>query len=467
MRRFSPFLMLLALHGCALEPDPWTPPDVPTDDDRRYDALPEGGALSGDAWADFSLRGRWQATTLTWAIATYGDDLPREQQEAIFVEAFATWSAVTPLRFERVMDVRAAHMVMGFGHGNHCDLYSAVGDTCQASAAFDGAGGTLAHCYFPPQGGATTGVTGDCHFDEAEPFSSDDTDRVRVRLLEVAIHEIGHGLGLEHSQDRQSVMFPSYNVNDIKVSLGQSDVTAIQRLYGSADGQTAPATPSTPSDPGHVPSTPVNPTPSDTDGDGLDDAVELWVVGTNPNNPDTDGDGLLDSEAIHGLNPLNPDTDGDGRSDGDELAAGTNPFIPDGAGPTAPDIVGSYAGMDSAGSTLQIQVLVGGRALGGLTFFQFGVLTTVPLQGMVDGFGNVQLVSPDFFFHLVGVLNSLGGSGQIQTAGGFAGSWSVGAGPKRIGDVSTVPASGDVYQPTPDRRQTLDSRVHDRVTAAR
>jgi hypothetical protein len=210
MRRFSPFLMLLlALHGCELEP--WNPPDVPTDGgDWRYDALPEAGALSGDGWAEFSLRGRWQATTLTWAIASYGDDLPREQQDAIFEEAFATWSAVTPLRFERVTDVRTAHMVMGFGHGGHCDLYSAVGEACEAGAAFDGAGGTLAHCYFPPQGGATTGVTGDCHFDEAEPFSGDDTDRVRVRLLEVAIHEIGHGLGLDHSQDRQSVMFPSY-----------------------------------------------------------------------------------------------------------------------------------------------------------------------------------------------------------------------------------------------------------------
>ena len=48
MRRFSPFLMLLmALHGCELDP-PWSPPDDPTDGGTwSYDELPAGGAFSG------------------------------------------------------------------------------------------------------------------------------------------------------------------------------------------------------------------------------------------------------------------------------------------------------------------------------------------------------------------------------------------------------------------------------------
>jgi hypothetical protein len=47
---------------------------------------------------------------------------------------------------------------------------------------------------------------------------------------------------------------------------------------------------------------------SDTDGDGLEDSVEIQVYGTNP---------------------YNADTDGDGRNDGDEVLVGTNPLVAD------------------------------------------------------------------------------------------------------------------------------------------
>lgn len=68
----------------------------------------------------------------------------------------------------------------------------------------------------------------------------------------------------------------------------------------------------------------------DHDGDGLNNLTEL-ELGTSPINPDTDGDGLTDGDEIHIYNtdPLNPDTDGDGLSDGWEIEIGSNPLVYD------------------------------------------------------------------------------------------------------------------------------------------
>ncbi len=83
-----------------------------------------------------------------------------------------------------------------------------------------------------------------------------------------------------------------------------------------------------------------NPLVTDTDGDGLGDAVETKTgtfvgaadTGTDPRKADTDGDGRPDGEEINGsptTDPHNPDTDGDGFSDGAEVASGHDPNDPD------------------------------------------------------------------------------------------------------------------------------------------
>jgi len=93
----------------------------------------------------------------------------------------------------------------------------------------------------------------------------------------------------------------------------------------------------------------------DTDGDGLNDGVEVHIYKTSPKNSDTDADGLTDHEEVHTYatdplsadsdgdrvndfdeckihltNPRNPDTDYDGLSDGEEIQTyKTNPLAPD------------------------------------------------------------------------------------------------------------------------------------------
>jgi hypothetical protein len=71
----------------------------------------------------------------------------------------------------------------------------------------------------------------------------------------------------------------------------------------------------------------------DTDGDGLDDALETGVLGTDPLSEDTDGDGIGDADEVSaGTDPLSADTDGDGLSDSEEEASGTDPLVADSDG---------------------------------------------------------------------------------------------------------------------------------------
>jgi len=65
----------------------------------------------------------------------------------------------------------------------------------------------------------------------------------------------------------------------------------------------------------------------DIDSDGLTNLEEIRN-GTNPAWADTDMDGLTDKEEFaYDTNPLNKDTDGDGVSDGKEVELGTNPLL--------------------------------------------------------------------------------------------------------------------------------------------
>jgi outer membrane protein OmpA-like peptidoglycan-associated protein len=71
---------------------------------------------------------------------------------------------------------------------------------------------------------------------------------------------------------------------------------------------------------------------ADTDGDGLNDDVELSKYNTDPKVADTDKDGLNDGDEVvkHKTDPLQSDTDGDGLKDDEEISKHkTDPLIAD------------------------------------------------------------------------------------------------------------------------------------------
>ena len=74
------------------------------------------------------------------------------------------------------------------------------------------------------------GLSGDAHFDDAERFTTGTKDGINLDW--VALHEIGHSLGLEHSNVRESVMYPWYKgYQGSNIELTNDDILGIRALY--------------------------------------------------------------------------------------------------------------------------------------------------------------------------------------------------------------------------------------------
>uniref|UniRef100_A0A8D0FFI6 Peptidase metallopeptidase domain-containing protein n=1 Tax=Strix occidentalis caurina TaxID=311401 RepID=A0A8D0FFI6_STROC len=89
---------------------------------------------------------------------------------------------------------------------------------------FDGPGGILAHAFFPK-----THREGDVHFDYDETWTIG--NNLGTDLLQVAAHEFGHVLGLQHTAVSKSLMSPFY-IFRYPLSLSEDDKQGIQYLYG-------------------------------------------------------------------------------------------------------------------------------------------------------------------------------------------------------------------------------------------
>lgn len=178
--------------------------------------LPRCGHKDEIQSGNFVLRGcKYDSTALTFAFLNEAGDMPAHQAQAIVRGAFAAWSDVTPLRFAEVLPTEDPTFRIGWFSGDHGD-----------GSAFDGVGRVIAHAFFPPPCGGVH--AGDMHFDEDEEFAASADDG--IHLGAVAIHEIGHLLGLGHSDDSQAIMFPTYDPSNL--TLGDDDVAGIQELYG-------------------------------------------------------------------------------------------------------------------------------------------------------------------------------------------------------------------------------------------
>lgn len=149
----------------------------------------------------------WRRRDLRWHIH---EVLPQigEAHRQIFVDQLMKWANVANLQ---ISAGPAGSQIQSF---NYVD---------------DGPGGTFAYACYPCSGSCS----GDCHFDLYDAWSSADvTPSNRVDFVSVALHEIGHALGMLHSPGhRDAVMYPKFAFSEQRRSLTQDDIGGIRELY--------------------------------------------------------------------------------------------------------------------------------------------------------------------------------------------------------------------------------------------
>ena len=156
---------------------------------------------------DFSLEGaKWGSPelgtaggTVTWAV---DDSISQTDLQSINA-AFAEWSEVANIQFQQVSSTAASDI--DFSEG-----------------AIDGASNVLGVTSYSFSGGQLQNA--DIEFDSADNLSGSEFSLV-------AIHEIGHAIGLGHFNDDPAVMNSTANFS--LDGLAQSDIDGIVALYGA------------------------------------------------------------------------------------------------------------------------------------------------------------------------------------------------------------------------------------------
>lgn len=184
---------------------------------QRYETVSEGWDGPGRGCAD-----------LQYYIRNSTSDIPGTALEKETIErALAEWAKYAAVTFTEVFTInQTSTLDIRFETGSH------LGHNFNP--------GELAHAYAPPPV-IIEPATGDIHINDGFTFyvwdGTSSPSSVNYDLFTVVLHEIGHSLGMAHSEDPDAVMFSTPEAEKVFSELQIDDIAGILSLYAANLGE--------------------------------------------------------------------------------------------------------------------------------------------------------------------------------------------------------------------------------------
>ncbi|KAH7162299.1 Matrixin-domain-containing protein [Dactylonectria estremocensis] len=170
---------------------------------------------------DLQVFGSWKHRDLTFCFGKQSTQLSADIFKAATIRAMTTWTnAGVGLSFTEVASDQNPDIFIEFRQANDPD-HSMVG-------------GVAAHADFPPGYSLIVKTTPlPLHFDDEEPRWADGAVIGALDVETIGLHELGHILGLKHSEVLGAVMYPIVYENGMNRKLAADDLRSIRNLYVS------------------------------------------------------------------------------------------------------------------------------------------------------------------------------------------------------------------------------------------
>uniref|UniRef100_A0A0N5A1X3 ZnMc domain-containing protein n=1 Tax=Parastrongyloides trichosuri TaxID=131310 RepID=A0A0N5A1X3_PARTI len=175
---------------------------------------------------------------LTWSFRdpyfVFANEYSYQKAKLVLFDSFREWEFATDGMISFV-DISPSKRkdVRNFKKRTNIDIIFAKFEHNDLEA-FDGRNGIIAHS------GKNSINESFIHFDASEKWATNSRVNDRIDLKLVALHEIGHILGLKHNSFKNSIMNPYYIYyqspnHNISPVLHLQDINDIKKLYTSTD----------------------------------------------------------------------------------------------------------------------------------------------------------------------------------------------------------------------------------------